>query len=67
MKEYIGYFIAAYFWGMFLQILVDLFRGIGIRDILTKSNIWGICFAGFLFAILMTLLKFLEERRRSKK
>lgn len=67
MKMYIIYFVVAYFWGMLLQVVVDLFRGMSIGDLFTKSNIPGLCLAGFIFAVLMTLLKCFEERKRSKK
>lgn len=67
MKKYIIYFIAAYIWGMFLQFIIDLFRGTGFGDLLTKSNIRGICLGGFIFAVLMTLFKYFEKRKHCKK
>jgi len=67
MKRYIVYFIVAYFWGMFLQVIIDLFRGMNVEDIMTKTNFSGICLAGLIFAILMTLLKYFEQRKGLKK
>ena len=67
MKKYVIYFIVAFFWGMLLQVLVDLFRGMEFENLLTKSNIPGLCLAGLIFAILMTLLKYFEQRKGLKK
>ena len=67
MKKYIVYFVVAYFWGVFLQVLIDLFRGVGFSDVFVKENIPWYCLAGFIFAILVTLFKCLEERRARRK
>ena len=67
MKKYIIYFVVAYFWGMLLQVVIDLLCGAGFCDVFAKSNIPGLCLAGLIFAVLMTLLKYFEERKRLKK
>lgn len=67
MKKYTIYFVVAYFWGMLLQVIIDLLCGTTLVDIFAGSNIPELCLAGFVFAILMTLFKCLEERKRLKK
>lgn len=67
MKEYIVYFVVAYFWGMLLQVIVELFRGTGFADIFAKSNVSGLFLAGLIFAVLMTLFKYVESRMRARR
>jgi uncharacterized membrane protein len=60
-------FIVAFIWGALLQFVIDLFRGIDMSEISTQPHILGICLGGFIFAVLLTLGKYIKERRKAKK
>lgn len=66
MKAYIIYFIVAFIWGALLQFGIDLFRGIDMSEISTQPHILGICLGGFVFAVLLTLGKYITERKAKK-
>ena len=66
MKAYIIYFIVAFIWGALLQFGIDLFRGIDMSEISTQPHILGICLGGFVFAVLLTLSKYITERKTKK-
>ena len=66
MKAYIIYFIVAFIWGALLQFGIDLFRGIDMSEISTQPHILGICLGGFVFAVLLTLGKYITERKTKK-
>ena len=66
MKAYIIYFFVAFIWGALLQFVVDLFRGVDMSEISTQPHILGICLGGFVFAVLLTLGKYITERKAKK-
>ena len=66
MKAYIIYFFVAFIWGALLQFVGDLFRGIDMSEISTQPHILGICLGGFVFAVLLTLGKYITERKAKK-
>ena len=66
MKAYIIYFFVAFIWGALLQFGIDLFRGIDMSEISTQPHILGISLGGFVFAVLLTLGKYITERKAKK-
>ena len=62
-KELISYAIAAFFIGILLTLFVDWVTGRCICEI----PIWVYPFSGVVYSVLMTLFKYIADRRKNKK
>lgn len=61
-KELICYAIAAFFIGILLMLFVDWVTGRCICEI----PIWVYPFSGVVYSVLMTLFKYIADRRKNK-
>ena len=66
MKRHLLYFRAAYIWGIILLVITDVVREISITELTTLPNVSGIALGGFIFAILMTIVNYIEKRKENK-
>lgn len=62
IKELAGYAVAAFIIGIPLQLFVDWVSG---REI-SRTPVWVYIFGASVFSVLMTLFKYLSDRRKQK-
>jgi hypothetical protein len=62
IKELASYAVAAFFIGIPLQLFVDWASG---REI-SRTPVWVYIFGASVFSLLMTLFKYLSDRRKQK-
>lgn len=61
-KELIGYAIAAFIVGILLTLFVDWVTG----RCICETPLWVYPFSGVVYSLLMTLFKYISDRRKNK-
>lgn len=61
-KELIGYAIAAFIVGILLTLFVDWATG----RCICETPLWVYPFSGVIYSLLMTLFKYISDRRKNK-
>lgn len=61
-KELVSYAVAAFIVGILLTLFVDWVSG----RCICETPIWVYPFSGVVYSVLMTLFKYISERRKDK-